>query len=281
MPRDHAADGLLSRSSISRLDVNGRETIGGRIVLLSIGGANATEEWCSESSAPPCNPLSFYGRAIADPSVNHEAVVIVNGARAGKSALDWVARTSTEYDRIRDTRLAPLGLSEKQVQVVWLQITDSAPTVSLPAREADAYLLRDRLGAVLLALKARYPNLRLVFVSSRMYGGYSQNPFLSEPYSYETGFAVKWLIESHITDKHSLNDTGGITPWVDWGPYFWTNGAKPRSDGLAWTQEDFKSDGANLSESGQSKAGQLLLDFFKRSELTSCWFLSGQVCRSP
>jgi hypothetical protein len=241
----------------------------GRIVLLSIGGAIATEEWCSESSAPPCNPLSFSGRAVTDPAVNHEAVVVVNGSMAGKSALDWVARTSPEYDRIRDTRLAPLGLGEKQVQAVWVQMTDSAPAVSLPAQGADAFLLRDRLGDVTRALKARYPNLALVFVSSRLYGGYSSNPFLGEPFSYESGFAVKWLIQAHI------NDT---TPWVGWGPYVWSDGTKPNSDGLSWSVADFKADGANLSEAGQSKAGQLLLDFFKRSELTSCWFLAHQTC---
>jgi hypothetical protein len=269
MPGNHLADGVVSRGSISRLDVNGRQSSTGRIVLLSIGGANTTEEWCSDSSAPPCNPLSFSGRAVSDPAVNHEALVIVNGAMAGKSALDWIARTSPEYDRIRDTRLAPLGLSEKQVQAVWVQITDSAPTVSLPAPAADAYLLRDRLSDVMRSLKARYPNLALVFVSSRLYGGYSRNPFLAEPFSYESAFAVKWLIQAHLSDT---------APWIGWGPYFWSEGAKPNSDGLTWSPADFKSDGANLSEAGQSKAGQLLLEFFKRSELTSCWFLAAQPC---
>jgi hypothetical protein len=222
--------------------------------------------------------MSFSGRAVTDQSVDHGAVVIVNGAMPGKSALDWATRTSREYDRIRDTRLAPLGLSEKQVQVVWLQITDSAPTVSLPAREADAYLLRDRLSDVMISLKSRYPNLALVFLSSRMYGGFSRNAFLGEPFSYESGFAVKWLIQSHITDKHSPNNGTSVGPWIAWGPYLWADSAKARLDGLAWKQEDFKSDGVNLSESGQSKAGQLLLDFFKHSELTSCWFLAHQTC---
>jgi hypothetical protein len=211
--------------------------------------------------------------------VNHEALVIVNGAMAGRSALDWIVRTSPEYDRIRDTRLAPLGLSEKQVQAVWVQITDSAPTVSLPAPAADAYLLRDRLSDVIRSLKARYPNLALIFVSSRPYGGYSRNPFLGEPFSYESGFAVKSLIQSQISKVEGpLRFGTGNVPWIGWGPYFWSDSTKPNSEGLSWSIADFKTDGANLSEAGQSKAGQLLLDFFKRSELTSCWFLAAQSC---
>src|SRR6185295_10852881 len=42
------------RNTIKALDVNGDESPFGKYVLLSIGGGDATEEWCSKGSGPPC-----------------------------------------------------------------------------------------------------------------------------------------------------------------------------------------------------------------------------------
>src|ERR671936_402607 len=48
--------------------------------------------------------------------------------------------------------------------------------------------------AIVAILRARYPNLKLVYVSSRTYGGYATTPLNPEPYAYDSGFAVKWLV---------------------------------------------------------------------------------------
>src|SRR6185436_5909168 len=132
---------------------------------------------------------------------------------------------------------------------------------------ADAYRLEQNFGNVMRALAVRYPNLKEVFVSSRTYGGYATTQLNPEPYAYEGGFAVKWLIEAQITqasggdvDTQSgdLDYEDGTAPWLAWGPYLWAAGTDVRSDGLSWDRSDFGPDGTHPERSGQEKVGAML-----------------------
>src|SRR5256885_169316 len=107
-PPDHDSAAKIRRNSIKPLDVNGDESPFGKYVLLSIGGANVTQEWCSAATRPPCTAWSLMGRAAVDPSVNHYTMVIVNGAdSAQQDAKAWASTTSPNYDRIKTARLTP------------------------------------------------------------------------------------------------------------------------------------------------------------------------------
>ncbi|MGH7652144.1 MAG: hypothetical protein ACREMS_09905 [Gemmatimonadaceae bacterium] len=286
-PPDHDSAARARRNTIKPLDVNGDESPFGKYVLLSIGGSNATQAWCSQGSGPPCGAWTFMGKAAADPSVNHYTLVIVNGAADGQDAAAWTSPTSPNYDRIKVGRLAPLGLSENQVQAVWVDLEDVSPKASLPADTADAYMLLNKLSQTMRALRVRYPYLRIVFVSSRVYGGYATIDLNPEPYAYESGFSVKWLIESQINEMRglapnphvaTLNYAKRIAALVLWGPYTWANGTVPRSDQLVWTRADFEEDGTHPSQSGEEKMAGLLLDFFKTSVYAKCWFTVNQYC---
>ncbi len=286
MPAAHHAAGLGRANAIHPVDTNGNPDPAGKYVLLSIGMSNTTQEWCSAPATPPCNSWTLMGQAATDPTVNHTQLAIANGAQGGKSASFWVSPTLPDYDRVRDTVLAPQGLSEKQVQIVWLKVADPGPTVSLPNANANAYTLLIEEGQILRALKTRYPNLTLVFVSTRIYAGYATSTLNPEPYAYESGFTAKWLIEAQINqmqngtiDVHTGDvNYNTVAPWVGWGAYLWANGTTARSDGLTWVGADFQSDGTHPSQSGQGKVGNMLLNFFKTSPLTQCWFVVGGSC---
>src|SRR5207237_2369380 len=142
---------------------------------------------------------------------NHYTLVIVNGAADGQDASAWTSPSSPNYDRIKVGRLAPLGLSENQVQIAWVDLADARPKISLPADSADANVLLTNLGLVLRAMRIRYPNLRMVFLSSRVYGGYATTDLHPEPYAYESGFLVKLEIASQINGTLGLlvNQRGG------------------------------------------------------------------------
>jgi hypothetical protein len=287
IPSDHDSAARAQRNRIRALDVNGDESPFGKYVLISIGMSNTTQEWCSTTSGPPCARWTFMGRAVADPVVNRHSLVIVNGAAEGQDALAWTSPASPNYDRIKTVRLAPLGLSENQVEAAWVKLADAKPTTALPADSADAYIFLSNLGQILRALKIRYPNLQIVFLSSRIYGGYATTDLSPEPYAYETGFSVKWAIESQINEMRglpanpragSLNYANKAAPLVVWGPYLWADGTTPRSDGLVWNRADFEEDGTHPSQSGENKIGVILLEFFKNSPYTRCWFVANQYC---
>ena len=284
-PAAHSAAGMAHAAAIVPRDVQGVPDPAGKYVLLSIGMSNTTQEFCSPGSGLPCTGWSFMGMAAVDPAVNHTTLAIVNGAAGGQSAATWDSPTDPNYDRVRDTRLIPQGLSEAQVQIAWVKVANPGPTASLPAGSADAYTLETQMGNIVRALKVRYPNVQQVFLSSRIYAGYASTTLNPEPYAYESGFAVKWIVQAQIdqmatggvpVDPLAGNlDYGTVAPWIAWGPYLWAAGPVPRVDGLTWLPADFAADGTHPSALGQKKVGGLLLQFFKTSRLTACWFTGG------
>ena len=286
-PAAHVAEGVARARRIKPLDGNGNPAASGKYVLLSIGMSNTTQEFCSGNSNLPCDTWSFMGKAAADPAVNKTTLAIVNGAMGGQTAATWDAPADANYDVVRTNKLEARGLSEKQVQIVWVKVAQASPRDSLPRANSDAHQLVREQGAILRALKLRYPNVQQVFMSSRIYGGYATTQLNPEPYAYQGGFAVKWTIEAQITEMTSgaIDARAGTlnyaisAPWVAWGPYLWADGMQARADGLKWELNDFvTSDRTHPSEQGRGKVADLLLDFFKTSQFTRCWFRAGQTC---
>lgn len=290
-PAAHAAAGLTRAQSLTPLDTAGNPGPTGMIVMLSVGMSNTTQEFCSAASTTTsCSSWTFMGQAAGDAGVNHSTLAIVNGARGGQDAATWDSPGDANYDSVRLHRLQPLGLAEKQVQAVWIKQANAGPRDSLPSAQADAYRLETILGNTVRALRARYPNVKLVFLSSRIYAGYATTSLNPEPFAYESGFAVQWLIAAQIQQMASgggtidpragdLNYDSGVAPWVAWGPYLWADGTTARAgDGLTWLRGDLAGDGTHPSPSGQQKVGTMLLSFFKNSGFTKCWFTASGTC---
>ena len=277
-PSAHHQEGLARAAAIQPLSPTGQPRSDGKIVLLSIGLSHTTQEFCSTGGYEPCNSWTFMGRAAADPNVDKSHLVIANGAKGGQETSTWDSASDANYDRVRDTVLAPKGLTEKQVQAVWVKLADANPAVSLPAAGADAYNLERGLGKVARALKSRYPNLQLAFFMSRSYAGYATSGLNPEPYAYESGFAVKWLIEAQIDQEAGLGtdplagNLGSVAPWLAWSIYPWADGLTPRGDGLTWACNEFSDDGTHPAQAAESKIGQKLLQFFLTSPYTVPWF---------
>ncbi len=288
-PEDHAAVGAARARNIQPRDADGAPAAHGKIVLLSIGMSNASQEFCGADITSDCVAGSFMQRASVAPDVNHSSVVLVNGAQGGMDAREWISPSARTFDVVRDKRLASVGVSENQVQAVWLLRATKRPTVSLPATDADAFRLETQLGQIVRALRIRYPHLQQVHISNRVYGGYATTSLNPEPYAYEAGFAVKWLVQAQVSQMRQggqVVDTragdlnyDSTAPWIAWGPDLWADGVTPRWDGLTRQRADFKSDGTHPSvESGVPKVGDLLLRFFSTSPVTRCWFLAGHRC---
>lgn len=249
-PAAYERAGLERTRLVVPRDQSGQPSSAGSIVLLSLGMSNAAQEFSA-----------FKRQADIDPRKNPR-VVVVNGARGGQDAVR-IASPSAPYWAMVDKALSDTGVSREQVQVVWLKEAIAGEREPFPA---DARRLEQALASAVEVAARRYPNLQIVYVSSRTYGGYASTRLNPEPVAYESGFAVKWLIAEHIR-------SGAGGPWVAWGPYLWTDGTRGRSDGLVWTCEDVRADGTHPSPSGMRKAGELLLEFFTTEETAKSWFV--------
>ena len=266
-PAAHEAAGMALAQQVRPLDGDGKPAPDGTIVLLSVGMSNT-----AQASAGFQQVIRVY------PDINPH-VHFVNGAVGGMTARaiqnpDDNA-SGSKYWKTVGQRLAQAKVTPAQVQAIWIKEADAGPTQGFPKY---AQTLEEELERIVQLLPGRFPNLKLVYLSSRTYGGYAMTRLNPEPYAYESAFSVQWLIEKQLRGDPALNDDakkGPVrAPWLSWGPYLWANGSKKRAgDGFAYAREDFSpKDGTHLTSSGERKVGQLMLDFFKNDTTTRPWF---------
>jgi lysophospholipase L1-like esterase len=245
--------GQTRTQAVQPLDANGQPDPNGRIVLLSIGMSNTTMEFSA-----------FKRLADADPSKNPK-LTIVDGAQGGQDA-EIIKNPNAQFWTIVDQRLVTAVVTDNQVQVAWLKEAIAGENEAFPT---DAQHLRNDLSQIVQIMQTRYPHLQVIYLASRIYAGYATTTLNPEPYAYESGFAVKWLIEAA-----NVSASSNLGVWLAWGPYMWADGIIARSDGLQWFCSDFQSDGTHPSASGQQKVANMLLNFFKTDKLAKLWFLS-------
>ncbi len=260
-PASHDED-LDRVGRVKLLDADGNpDPHSGRIVLLSIGMSNTTQEF-----------QVFKQRADADRSKNAR-VIIVDGAQGGQDAATIADPDAPYWDTV-DQKLLQAGVTPLQVESVWLKEARARPTEPFPE---DARLLQEDLRSIVRIVKSRYPNTRSVYMSSRTYGGYATTELNPEPYAYQSGFSVKWLVQDQLDGRADVNFDPArgevLAPWLSWAAYLWADGLTPRSDGLVWRCEDFQDDGTHPSPSGRDKVADMLLGFFKSDPTTVPWFV--------
>ncbi|MDV6033252.1 MAG: hypothetical protein F9B45_24830 [Phycisphaera sp. RhM] len=261
-PEPLRADAMKATANIQPLDADGHPAKDGKIGLVSISMSNATQEFSR-----------FKQLADADPEKSAR-VTIVDCAQGGQTMARWAdpqAPCWTEADR----RLEAHGVSRQQVQVAWIKLANAGPTGEL--HEHGKQLERDTR-KVLANLVTHFPNLRIAYLGSRIYGGWADGRLNPEPYAYEGAFVVRWLIQSQMQSDPDLNfdpQEGEVkSPLLLWGPYFWADGTTPRkSDGLVWQRSDLVGDGTHPSDTGRQKVAEQLLRFFKNDPYTQQWFV--------
>lgn len=274
-PEVHKADGLAIAKSIEPLNASGQPDSNGKIVMVSIGMSNTQQEF-----------QPFIEKATLEPELNPN-LVLVNGADAGQHAGKWQNPASLAWMTLAD-RVSEAGATAQQVQVAWILLA-MRTDVGAQTFPEHANMLKDAIRTAVQILKDNYPNVKIAYLSSRIYAGYAPPGSISaEPFAYEGGFSMKWLIEDQINESPDLSYKGDNpeAPWLVWGPYLWADGlgsdgveggVPGRSDGLEWTCSDFfgvgKNDGVHPSISGADKIGGILLDFFKQEPTSLPWFM--------
>jgi hypothetical protein len=261
-PAAQAALASQAIAQIQPLDAEGRPSPSGKIALFSMGMSNTTMEFSA-----------FVKDADADQR-KAANVVVVDGAQGGKDAPAW-AKSDAPPWQVANQRLTAAGITPQQVQAIWIKQAIAHPTAGFPA---EAERLRDYLRDAVTLAKQKFPNLRIAYLSSRIYAGYAVTPLNPEPYAYEGAFAVRWLIEQQIKGEPALNPTpanGEVkAPVLLWGPYLWADGQTPRqTDHLIYTPDDYGADGTHPAPAARAKVAHLLVEFFATNPLAKPWYL--------
>ncbi len=256
-PLAHLDAAMARAAAIVPRAASGEADAQGWIVLLAIGMSNTNQEF------------AVFERQEDAAADRNGRVVLVDGAVGGQDA-STIADPAAGYWTVVMQRLGALGLSAAQVQVAWLKEEEQGPWTGWPDHPNE---LRQDLESIAVNLHDKFPNLKLCYLSSRIYGGYSG---AGEPKAYESGFSVKWLIRDQIDGDPGLNYgqvPGPVrSPLLLWGPYLWANGPTPRSDGLVWLASDLEGDFTHPSPSGEQKVADLLSAFFDAEPTATLWW---------
>lgn len=264
-PEKHLQAAKAELARIQPLDADGKPNRNGRIAFVSISMSNATQEF------------SAFKRIADGDSAKSANLTIVDCAQGGQAMAEWVNPNAQPW-KVAEQRIADQRVSPKQVQVAWIKLANKGPRGDLA--EHGKKLQRDTL-AVIQNAKAKFPNLRIVYLSSRIYGGYATSRLNPEPYAYESAFAARWLIQDQTKGDAALNfdaDKGPVkAPLLLWGPYLWADGTTPRkSDGLTYSRDDLAGDGTHPSNAGRMKVAKLMLEFYKSDSLAKGWFVGSE-----
>jgi len=248
-----AAEAQLAR--IRPLNSKGEPDDDGTIGFVAISMSNATQEFARFKQVADASPLKS------------PRVTIVDCAQGGQAMAEWAPPSARPWE-VAKQRLAAAKLAPAQVQVAWIKLANKVPSGSL--EEHGRKLEKDTL-AVLHNARALFPNLRIVYLGSRTWGGYASGGLNPEPYAYESAFPARWLIQRQIQGDAEL--ALARSPLLLWGPYLWAEGTKGRKvDDLVWKREDFVADGVHPSDSGRQKVADLLMDFLTTDPLAKTWF---------
>lgn len=246
-PAAHLARGLAIAQTIVPLNGAGEPDPAGKLVLAGLGGmSNARLEF---------DEFARTGR------IQGACPIFFNGNRHQWDAQRITDDPSGYWDWVFG-QLSKRNITAPQVQVAWVKNSIKGQTEPSPAGEM---VLANCLEAILAAAIARFPNLKMIFLSSAIYSGYSTNPARHEPFAYWEGLGVRQVVMSRLETA---------SPWVAWGPYLWADGLTPRAaDGLDWLCSDFADDGLHPADGAKSKVAELLYNFFTTFPTTAGWFL--------
>jgi hypothetical protein len=258
-PAAHAEAAKAEAEKIQPLDADGKPSKTGKVVLLSIGMSNTTQEFSRFMQ------VSGVKRGEAS------TFTIVDGAQGGQAAIQWDTPESRPWGEV-ENRLKAAGVTAKQIQFAWVKqaLIQQGQFGPFPAH---AKKLQDEMRKIVQIARAKFPNLRIAYLSSRIYAGYAKSNLNPEPYAYEGAFSMRWLIQDQIKGNQELAFDSLKAPLLLWGPYLWGDGVNARKcDGLVWNESDLGKDGTHPSDTGRDKVAQLLLKFFKADAYVGKWF---------
>ncbi|MBK8344030.1 MAG: T9SS type A sorting domain-containing protein [Bacteroidetes bacterium] len=266
----HLKSGKTIAKGIKPLDGDGNVNFGDGVVLVAGFG--------------PSVPGHIYGKFVEHvrtPSVSYDLNPCMDGINlcVGGKDIGYATDDSTEVDywELLVQKVYDVGYTPEQVQIGWMYFNAKGLTVppvfpdkALETKELDIEFINKA--------KEYFPNLKIVYWSSRHFGGYADTTIveyysLAEPTSYQNSWTVKWLIEAQINGADPRLQYKGANPkapYIMWGPNFWCDGDIRRmyDDQKYVCNLSFDpDDGYHLSDQQDSKDALDILDVMYYGEV--------------
>lgn len=263
MPAAFYADALEMARSVQPLNKAGKPDPNGRIGVIGLGAST----------------VAMFGKGlehqIPEAAGVRNAITFVNCGIGGQDLSD-IMNPAANFWSVIDQRIQESGMDLNQVQVIWFQEDN------LRNRENNFDLRIDQLTKEFTYMvrfcKEHYPNAKLFYVSGRHTTDFMPADAKDkhrEPKAYINGWVCKQLIENQINGSAELAYKGenAVAPLVLWGPYFWTQGEKPRKDGYTLTKDMISNDGVHPTDKGIEKVAKDIVDFWRSDVVSQQWFL--------
>ncbi len=286
---NHAAAGAAIARKIVPLNADGvADPANGKIVYTYIGISLTYLDWWGSQDNPKADIYAptenFNYRALHLPNINPK-LSLPRAITAQNGLYNWTEPNNPFWHDMTDT-LAQQSVTPAQVQVLWAFTPGNGigPGLDGNSFPQNAKLQRDGTVRMLHAILQYFPNTKIVYLSSKHFA-WSTNPdgsLVWEPFSHDSAWGTKWAIEQQINGDPTLNydsAKGPVTsPWITWGPYFWTDAGTPRSyDKFTWTCPDdvyvLNSDFSHPSPAGIYLQAGLLLSQMMNDPSATPWFL--------
>lgn len=288
---DHAAAGAAIARSIAPLDAAGAvDPANGKIVYTYVGVSLAYLVWWGSRDDPKAEifaPMeNFNHRALRLPNINPR-LSLPHGIPAQNGLYDWTEPNNPFWTDMIDV-LARQGVTPAQVQVLWAFTPGNGvgPGPHGNSFPRNALLQRDGTVRMLHAILRYFRNTRIVYLSSKHFAWSTgrDGGLVWEPFSHDSAWGIKWAIERQIKGDPALNYDPAkgpvVSPWITWGPYFWTDAGRPREyDHFAWSCPDdvyvLNADFSHPSPAGVYLQAGLLLKQMMNDASAAPWFLAG------
>lgn len=262
---ENSIDAIVPRSLDGSVELTN-----GKIVMIGVGASNPRTEF-----------NAFVALATADPSRN--ATLTFANTCVGGQGVQKMNQPSDSYWKNATHVLDSIGCNAAQVQLAWIE-TDNTQTADTTFPGA-AQALADDLFTLCTTMHTLYPNLQVIYFSSRSYAGYIDPATalagrgLLTPRDHLNGWAIKFLIERQIVGTPGYGFTGEAAslPALMWCTDNWADGTTPKLDGLFWHCDDFSGDGLHLSPLGEEKSGARIHAFFSTDPLAQQWYRAQQT----
>lgn len=160
-------------------------------------------------------------------------------------------------------------LEQKQIQILWINLSYKEYQDNL---SEDINNQTNVLQTIIKNALVKFPNIRIVYLSSPRNASNSTNAEYVEPNAFEAAFAIRELINRQ--EKGELKFKEDIPsllsePVMIWGPYLWT-----RESDSSYGPESFSADGLTFTTLGRQKSAVEMFEFWSNYEFSRDWFVS-------